>query len=319
MPNLRSSPCISATLALLALALVGCPSTPGRLAKHANAFSGATIRVVNGASDAYRKANELHDQAEISLAVLDYDKKPAWNPNDYVKPLLSQEQLTARIEILNGLKSYAKKIADLAAGGKQTDLESAATEVGSSLQNLSKNVPSALSTSIPDAGPMSDTTKNAVSTALLAFGKFLQEAKITKSLPQVIGDNDKNVSELCDFLDSDIRILRRQADVDYGRVITSQDQYIRHEGSTLSAEERRSEIRKLPQFVLEQRQNDQLLAKLQKTIQTLSETHHAFAVAAQSGNPESLSQYINDLSAQGQSLAAFYDELSKKASTTSAE
>src|SRR5438105_13571635 len=125
MPNLRSNRCICVTLALLALGLGGCPSSLGPLAKHANAFSAATITVVNGAADAYTKANELHDQAEISLAVLDYDRKPAWNPNDYVRPLLSQEQLAARIEILNSLKSYAEKVADLASGGKPTDLESA--------------------------------------------------------------------------------------------------------------------------------------------------------------------------------------------------
>ena len=299
---------------VLLFGLTGCPTSTRPLASDANVFSAATITVVHGASDAYRTANELHDHAELSLAALDYDRKPTWNPNDYVKPLLTQEQLDGRLQILNGLKSYAQTVADLAAGGKPTDLNTAATQVGANLQELSKNVPAKLSTSIPGGGPLSDTTKNVVSTALVALGHFLQERKVATSLPQVIEDNDKNVSELCKYLDSDITILRRQADVDYGRVITSQDQYIRHDGASLTPAERRAEIQKLPQFVLEQQQNDQLLAKLQKTVQKLAQTHHAFAVAAQSHNSESLRQYILDLSAEGQSLADYYQSLSKTAS-----
>jgi len=46
------------------------------------------------------------------------------------------------------------------------------------------------------------------------------------------------------------------------------------------------------------------------TIRKLAETHHAFAAAAQSHNAESLRQYILDLSAEGQSLADYYQALS---------
>ena len=300
-----------AIAALLCAGLLGCPTSTRPLSRDANAFSAATILVVNGASDAYRTANELHDTAELSIAAVEYDRKPAWNPNDYVKPLLTQEQLDARIRILRGLKSYAETVADLAGGGKEKPLNDAAAQVGNNLQDLSNNIPEALSTSIPGAGPISDTTRNVVSTALVALGRFLQERKVAGSLPQVIADNDKNVSELCKYLDSDITILRRQANVDYGRVMTAQDQYIRHEGKDMTAAERRAEIQKLPEFVLEQRRNDELLAKLQRTIQKLAETHHAFATAAQLHNPESLHQYILDLSAEGQSLADYYQSLSR--------
>jgi hypothetical protein len=297
-------------LALGAFGLTGCPATPGPLSKHANAFAAATVIVVNGASDAYTKANTLHDDAEMSLAVLDYDKNPSWNPSDYVKPLLSPEQLEARLTILNGLKTYAQTVADLASGGSKTDLNKAAADVGTNLQELSKSVASSLSTSIPGAAPLSDTEKNAISTALVGLGTFLAERRVEKSLPKVIEDSDSEVSELCKILDSDITILRRQADVDYGRVIMAEDQFIRHAGTSLNASDRRAEIRKIPEFVLEQQQNDELLAKLQKTIQSLSLTHHAFAAAAQGNNPESVSQYISDLSAEGQSLAAYYQSLS---------
>jgi len=314
MRNRRSSASLAAILALLSLGFSGCPSATHPLSRDANAFSAATILVVNGSSDAYRKANELHDRAELSLAALEYDRKPAWNPNDYVKPLLSEDQLDGRIRVLNGLKSYAETIADLASGANQTGLNDAATQMGSNLQELSKKIPDSLSTSIPGAEPISDQVKNVLSTALVALGRFLQERKVATSLPQVIEDNDKNVAELCKYLDSDITILRRQADVDYGRVITTEDQYIRHEGKDLTAVERRAEIQKLPQFLLEQKQNDELLGKLQRTIRKLAETHHAFATAAQNHNTESLRQYISDLSAEAQSLADYYQSLSSKSS-----
>lgn len=313
MRKWRSSRRLSALSIFLCAGLLGCPTTQMRpLARDANAFSAATTLVVNGSSDAYRKANELHDRAELSIAAAEYDRKPAWNPNDYVKPLLTQEQLEARIRILKGLKAYAQTVADIASGGNESGLNDAAANVGDSLQDLSGNIPAALSTSIPGAGPISDTTKNVLSTALVALGRFLQQRKVEGSLPKVIQDNDPHVGELCRYLQSDIVILRRQADVDYGRVITAQDQYIRHEGKDLTASERRAEIQRLPAFVLEQKQNDELLAKLERTIQKLGETHHAFAAAAQVRNPESLHQYILDLSAEGQSLADYYQSLSRR-------
>ena len=115
-------------IALFALStslwVCGCSLTP--LAKHTAAFSNATTAVVNGSEDAYRAANRLYFEEQMSAAVLNYDSQPTWDPHS-VKPLLSKRQLDVRYALLDGLKAYAQHLSDIENSPKaQPDLDTAA-------------------------------------------------------------------------------------------------------------------------------------------------------------------------------------------------
>lgn len=311
-PFLRK-PLLAFALGSVLCAPFGCARTIGPLALHASAFASATNLVTSGAADAYTEANRLHDRSQISLAILNFDRDPSWDPTQYLKPLLSEDQLQARRTVLVGLKTYADTIADIAAGPKPAALNAAAADVGNQLQALSKTTATSLATSFPNAPTLSDTERNAASTALAALGTFLQQRKVLKQLPPVLLANDTYVSDLCTYMESDIKVLRRQADRDYGSVIGAQDQYIRHT-STLSPAEHRAEIAKIPELLLAQQHNDELLRKLSEAVKALRLTHNAFAHEAQGDNPETLRAKIADLSAQGQNLASFYQSLATQPS-----
>lgn len=311
MPNtLKYKSTLLCLASLLIGASTGCVRSMSELGQHTLAFSSAAIVITNGSEDAYASANTLHYNEQIALSVIDYDKSVSWNPENYVKPLLSDEQLEARRQVLEGLKSYAATLGDLTSTRGDTNLNAAAKDVGNNLQQLSSTVNTSFGTGA--GASISDTEKNGLSTALVALGTYLKQRTVSKQLPAVLQANDKTVTDICDALLSDVKILRRQADKDYGALETAQDKYIRTAQPAFSADQRRSEIAKLPTMVREQGQNDLLLAKLDKSLRSLKLTHHALAAAAQGNNPGSLRQYIAELTAEGQSLASYYQSLNSK-------
>jgi hypothetical protein len=295
-----------ASASVLSLLATGCLSP---LAKHATTFSAATATVIDGSEDAYREAVRLRLQEQTAASVYAYDKDPTWSPYKDLTPLLTPAQLDARIEVLDGLKAYADTLVDLTSGKPSPEFENAAEGVGTNLQALNQTAATDLTTAIPNAPVMSTTQANQVSTAVLALGEYLISRKVKGSLGKVTQDMNPNIQTLCELLNSDIVILRRQADVDYQTQITELDQSIRHEGTAVSPYEHRQEIRNLIDLADQQTANDELLAKLQTALHTLALTHQALAAAAQGNNPESISLKIADLLAAGRDLDTYYKSL----------
>ncbi len=295
--RLLSTGCASAVLA-------GCAVSLAPLQRNTAGFATGTITVTNSSANAYRAANRLHEDQQLALAVLSYDKRPAWNPADYAKPLLTPTQLAGRLAVLDALKQYAETLAGLGATGHGKDLDATSSQLGSTLQGLSLNVATVFATAIPGAPTLSDNDKTALSAGLVGLGNLLDQRLVRRQLPKVLQQHDPDVAAICNALDSDVEILRRQADRDFGTLEEAQDQYIRDPASALAGSERRTAIARLPTLVREQQENDDLLARLQTTLRTLARTHHALTVAAQGNRSPSIDPYLEDLAIQGQALAA---------------
>jgi hypothetical protein len=297
---------IAAATVAISLSATGCLSP---LTKQAAAFSSAAGAVIDGSEDAYAAANHLRLEEQAAAAVYDYDKNSAWSPYKDFKPLLTPEQLDARVKVLEGLKAYAESLVDLTSSKGSKDLGTAAQAAGTSLQGLNQTVASDLSTAIPNVPVMSTAEANGASTAILALAQYLIARKVKATLPRITQGMDPTIQALCELLNSDIVILRRQADVDYQTLILRQNQSIQHEGAAVSPYERREEIGSLVVLAAQQRANDDLLAKLQTALQTLATTHHALAAAVQGNNQESISEQIARLEAAGKDLSNYYKSL----------
>lgn len=297
---------VAAATLVISLLATGCLSP---LAKHATAFSAATATVIGGSEDAYRGAMQLRLQEQAAASVYSYDKNPQWSPYKDPVPLLTSDQLNARIKVLDGLKAYADTLVDLTSGKPSMELEANAQAVGANLQGLNQNLATDLSTAVPNLPVMSTSNANAASTAVLALAEYLTARKVKAALPKVTQDMNPTITALCELLNSDITVLRRQADVDYQTLIEQENQSIQHEGTTVSPYERRLEIGNLLILAAQQKANDDMLAKLQTALHTLEMTHQALAAAAQGNNPESISQKIAELAAAGKDLSNYYKVL----------
>lgn len=283
------------------LLAAGCGLPP--LAKHTVAFNAATKVVIDRSEDAYTTANRLHHEVAVQEAVSSYG--PTWTPETPLKPLLTPEQLDARIKVLEALKAYAATLVDLTSGKPPKDLTGSLSGVGTNLQGLNQTVSTDFAPALP---VMSTGAANGVSTAVLALAEYLIDSKTKQSLATVTAKMNPSITTLCELINSDVTVLRRQADVDYGNLITSENQLLLTQtgGDPFV---RRDQIAKLIGLAEQKRANDLLLQKLQDALHTLDLTHQALADAAQNNNPESIKQKIADLEAAGQSLSTFYNSL----------
>ena len=285
--------------------LAGCSLSP--LANRTAAFSSATNIVVNNSENAYRAAVRLNDEAQVSMLVARYDSAQPMDPHS-LKHLIDPQGLETRTQVLNGLRTYARTLADVSSGVSSAKLDDAAKSAGVDLRKLGD----AISASTPVGIDITPQEANATSTALKALGDFLASQKVKSSVPKVVHDMDPNVDAICNLLLSDIAILRDQAGRDYEQILAQQDSFIRHAGTSLSATERRAEIQKLPKILANKQATDDMLAGLADSIKQLALTHHALAAAATSKDAPSLEARIADLRASGERLADFYLSLPAK-------
>jgi hypothetical protein len=282
--------------------LAGCSISP--LARNTAEFSSAASLVVDNTQNAYRKAVRINADAQASLLVARFDTDHPMDPHS-IRPLIDQKGLETRTKVLDGLRTYAQTIADLASGVSSPKLDEAATACGSNLKSLGDALASSTSIGIN----ITPTEANATSTALKALGDFLVNRQIKSSVPKIIQEMDPTIEALAKLLISDIDILRDQSKRDYEQILTQEDGFIRHAGSSLSATERRSEIQRLPRILASESATEDMLADLKISIKKLAETHHALAVAATSKNSSSLQARIADLRASAEQLSTFYDSL----------
>jgi hypothetical protein len=289
------------------LLLTGCSISP--LAKPTAAFSSATNLVVDNSENAYRAAVRLHDQQQLAAAAATYDTNPNWDPHNLpVKHLLDDKDLDARTQVLDGLKLYAQSLSDLTNKISSDTLDNAASSVGKNLKTLSGDLPKA-------GFKLSQDETSGASTAVDALGTYLVSKKVASQVPTIIKNMAPTVDAICNLLNSDITVLRRQSHDDYEQLLTQQDSFIRHVQG-LTPVERRAEINKLPQIIADQETTDDTLSDLQKTITKLAQTHQALAAAAQTKNPESVKARIADLEATAERLSKFYSSQSTSSSTS---
>lgn len=295
----------SGALCACVFLLAGCSLSP--LANRTAAFSSATNLVVNNSENAYRAAVRLNDEAQASMLVARYDSAQPLDPHS-LKHLIDPQGLEARTEVLNGLRTYARTLADVSSGVSSAKLDDAAKSAGANLRKLGD----AISASTPVGIEITPQEANATSTALKALGDFLASQKIKSSVPKVIHDMDPNVDAICNLLLNDIAVLRDQAGRDYEQILAQQDSFIRHAGTSLSPTERRAEIQKLPKILANKQATDDMLANLAESIKQLALTHHALAAAAATKDAPSLEARIADLRASGERLSDFYLSLPAK-------
>ena len=318
---------------------VGCLSP---LQKHTVTLSAATAPVIEGAAIAYHTANEVHDTWLDYDAVGRFDKKPVYNPETSVQPLLSDDGIEVRLRVLAAFQTYVQSLVELTNGKESAQMHDAAASVGSKLTAVANDVAPAIqatlgiatasgastlttvavtsgntitttsSTSTAAAPPIfSPAVSSGVATAADALGRYLVNRKVKKELPKIISDMDPNLKTLCVLLEDDLAIIKSQEKMDYENILDAQTLFVRL-SPAMQPEERREQIMKIPEMVRQHRATQNQLDALHKAIANLDLAHHALAAEAQSKNPQSMKAKLGELAAAGSALGTFYSSLSSK-------
>lgn len=286
--------------------LCGCTLSP--LAKQTAAFSHATNMVTRNANGAFQTAVQLHRDEETSSLYQKYAAGQSFNPNS-LTPLIDAHGLEVRSQVLNGIKTYAQTLADLTSGTKSPKLDAAAASVGSNLKTLSTDMDTAAGDT---KGSLSLSTQqsNEAQTALRTLGNFLAASKVKSSVPKIIREMDPTIATLCDVLESDITVLRRQSADDADQMLVQQDQFIRE--SKLTPIERRQQVQDLILILNRKAATERLLTGIQSSLKKLAQAHHALAASAGKKSSPALLERIADVAASAQQLADYYESLPAK-------
>jgi hypothetical protein len=287
------------------LLLAGCSLSP--LAKNTAAFSRSTGLVVDNTENAYRAAVRLDLEEQTEKMTAHFGTSDPIDPHT-IKPLIDERGLMVRTKILDGLRTYAVRLAALTSGASPKGLDEAAAACGVNLQSLGNSASAALASSFT----VSQDEANGAATALKALGDLLAKREVKKEVPGVIREMDPNVQAIATLLESDIATLRQQSANNYEQLLAQQDSFVQHSIGALSPIERRAEIGRMLRIALRKNATDARLSDLEGSIKKLALAHHALAEAATSKDNPSLTASLAELRASAESLSSYYDSLSSK-------
>src|ERR1039457_5288261 len=93
-------------------------------AKQIKIFSDATVLTANNATEAFKMVEESHFNEEVSEAVLNFDdtNNIGFNPLK-IQPFMNTNALQIRLDILEGLKTYAAKLSVLMGNSALTNFD----------------------------------------------------------------------------------------------------------------------------------------------------------------------------------------------------
>lgn len=315
--RLRSGPVLAGAVVftvLCGLVLTGCKP---HLSDSALALQAAAAPVIDQAEATYREANELHD-LRVNYEIYERFDKANPTPAD-LQVLLSDKDIASRVAVLEGFQVYVKSLCAMTSGTSPQELADASTNIGSQLTSVVNTLAPSVnnvqqieatdSSTAPSA--ISPDIQKGISTALYALGQFLINRKLKNELPAKIAEMDPHVDALAKLLESDIDLLKQQTEHDYQRIVNLQVLFIRKysENNQLGPAQQRTEIMKVPDTLRRQKAAREKLSSLKAAIALMAKTHHDLNTEAQSKNPESFEQKLQDLANAATDLGTFYSSL----------
>jgi hypothetical protein len=291
-------------LAVLLTAAGGCASPDA--AHQIKSFSTATAQTIDNTTQAFNLVENTHFKMEVSEEVLHFDTNPGFNPGQ-IQPFMGTNALRIRLDVLNGLKSYAANLSALMGNGSLTNLDLDTTAFGSTLSTLNTNL-------VKDAffknEPVSAEELQIFTTAIEALGNWLIEYKQQEEAKKAIASMQQPVADICRLLQNDLEILRKQMLDDYKQTLQNENTYILNYLTQFNNNpgEKRSEINELAVLTQEINNEAALFSLMESTTAKMAAAHKNMGQVF-SKNTTDISSLINEFSAESRRISNYYNSL----------
>ena len=287
------------------IAISGCALSP--LATRTAAFSTAATATVTQTTNAYQLVNQTYADTQMATLVANYDST-GFDPSK-IRSFLPAKDLAVRTKVLDGLKQYATLLAEVSGNQPITDLETQAKATGDALVKLQQEDFKSFK--------IDSTEKDLAVTAVAAIGGVLIERERARALPGILDKMNKPIQNICKILDDDIGTtdtpgLADALHRDYDKQIDAQETFIRTNAATMSADQKRTEIEKLPSLVQAQQKSDEALAATSKSLAALAAAHSALAATKNQKDAPAFKLELSELVQNAQAIDSFYNSLSSK-------
>jgi hypothetical protein len=240
-------------------------------------FGAAASGVVQQTKYAYKLVNDTTVQEKVLAYSI--TAEPIGDPARAFAPFLSDEDMTIRMTMLDGLQAYATALGSLT--GKTTkDLDTEATKLAGALSDLAKN--DQLQHSLRETKGITPQDTNAAAAALDAIGKFLINQTISKELPTILKTSQPTIEGIATIFirelgeppqSTNAGRLRGELGRAYERLIENQAAIA--DKNVAGSPEKQQSVAKLAALVGAQRDADAALAATQAALKHLVQLHEA--------------------------------------------
>ena len=288
----------------LIFVLAGCTSP--NAANQIKSFSDATILTISNTTQAFKLVEDSHFKEQVSDQVLNYDKKPGFNP-EVLQPFMPTNALQVRLDVLNGLKLYAANLSALMGNSAMTNLDQETTKLGQALAQVDTNL---VSDSFFKQAPASTTEIQIFTTAINALGHWVIDYKRTQDAKELIASMQQPVSNICVLLQKDFYILGSQLQKDQQDTLRHMDLYVLNNLNQFnnSPGEKRATIEEMADFTEEMNTDAAIFLAMESSAEKLEAAHSAL-LDVFSNNTTTINSLINELSTQAQSISTYYQSL----------
>lgn len=282
------------------LLLTGCVS-----ASNVGSFSKAASQAATDISNGFNQVQDTTVTRKISGVASD----TAAIPDDIFSGLLSDPELTPRLDCLNATKNYADSLGALANADYRTDIDAASKDLYGSLNGLTRTYQKATGQSL---GISADDVA-IISTAVDAIGNAIVEYKRQKALCTIILKTDRPVQDVCSDLAKtfDSRHTHDFVRANLESVVADMKNNYNLHTATWSYDVRFAYLIRIEHAQIVLAGSDKFITSAANSVKALAKAHKALADSATHGKLSSaeIALAIGELSKEANTAKQFYDQI----------
>jgi hypothetical protein len=291
--------CLSLILVLSLLSGCVSPNAPVQIKR----FSDAVATTETNATAAFDLVESAYFEEQVTRIALDTNALE-FNPAS-IKPFLRPEDIQARLNVLDVLKLYAAKLSLLVGNTSGTNLDQETTKLGNALNKLDTNL---VSSALLQKEPLTSQEINIFTAAFNAVMHWIISRQEEKQAADVIRSMRQPVTDICQFLEKDLSILRPQLSATYKMTRQNDNLAMNASWPRLTPGQRREEIQNLMDLTFAMNHADSTLATLQSSITNLALAHASLDQVFTKNNADAVS-LIEQFSSEAQGITTYYNSL----------
>jgi len=291
-------------LAAFIATIAGCASP--NAANQIKSFSDATILTISNTTQAFTLVEDIHYKEEVSEEIKNYNDKTGFVLST-IQPFMGSDALQVRLDVLNGLKSYAANLSALMGKSSLTNLDQQTTKLGQALATVDTNL---VKYSFFKTAPATAQEIQIFTTAINALGHWLITYKQQKDAKQVIALMKGPVKSISELLQRDFRILKQQLALDNKETLENEDRYLHDNLARFDNNpgEKRAVIQQMAALTQEMKNDAAIFDFLESAAAKLEAAHSALEEVF-SKNTTNITSLIQELTTESQRISQYYSSL----------
>jgi hypothetical protein len=297
----RCSKCLL-TVPLLLMAVVfiaGCTS-PG-VKPQVEAFACAVTLTTSNVEHAYALAEQKYFDEQFSVAFDDYIA----NHDLRLKPiptLMTPQDLTVKINMLNGLNEYASRLSSLLGNAPLTNLDYNAAQLGLTLSNLNQT---AIEAAFVGSNTVAAGDFKIVTEAVNFIGNWIISAEEQRQAQKSVEHMQKYFPSICNVFSNDMFFVRNSVKQDSDITADRLYKYLHTNADHLDPLELRSEVRRIAVDKANAARLDNALALTEASLGKLADAHKDMA-ASFTNYDTNLTSFVAAIITEAQDAATTY-------------